>query len=79
MDETEEDTPSKQVGTPRDERLREVEQWAAGGIELKARAAQTARRVLFDELRAGIRWEEIGFGQEAVFAASACAEVRKYR
>ena len=67
MDETEEDTPSgKQVGTPRDERLREVEQWAAGGIELKARAAQTARRVLFDELRAGIRWEEIGFGQEAV-------------
>ena len=50
----------KQVGTPRDERLREIEQWAAGGIELKARAAQTARRVLFDELRAGYAGRKSG-------------------
>jgi hypothetical protein len=62
--------PPRPQPPPEDERLVAVDQWAAGGIELKAGIARTLRRRLFDELRAGIRWEEIGFGQEAAFAAT---------
>lgn len=52
-----------------DAELHAIEQWAGGSIELPARVAQNVRRALFDELRTGIRWEEIGLGQEAVLAA----------
>lgn len=54
---------------PEDERLQAVSQWAGGRVELSQAIARTLRRSLFDELRAGIRWEEIGFGQESVFSA----------
>lgn len=54
---------------PDDPRVRLVDQWAAGKLELNADISRVVRRALFDELRAGIRWEEIGFGQETVFPA----------
>src|SRR5262249_9874740 len=54
---------------PEDERLQAVSQWAGGRVELLQPIARALRSSLFNELKAGIRWEEIGFGQEAVFAA----------
>jgi hypothetical protein len=61
--------PPTPTPTPDDERLHAIDQWAGGRIELRADIARVVRRALFDELRAGVRWEEIGFGQEAVFDA----------
>ncbi len=55
--------------TADDARLQEVSQWAGARVELSQGIARDLRRSLFDELKAGIRWEEIGFRQEAVFAA----------
>jgi hypothetical protein len=55
--------------TAQDVELRAIEQWAGGSFELPAGVARIVRGALFDELRAGIRWEELGFGQDAVLAA----------
>jgi hypothetical protein len=61
--------PARPRLSPEDARLRAIDQWAGGGIELKGEIARVLRQMLFDELKAGIRWEEIGFGQDALFAA----------
>jgi hypothetical protein len=75
------DTPTPQVekpeqppepgdtANPLDEELRAIEQWAGGSFELPAGVARTVRGALFDELRAGIRWDELGFGLENVLGA----------
>jgi hypothetical protein len=55
--------------TAQDDQLYAIEQWAGGSFELPAGVARTVRGALFDELRAGIRWEELGFGSEAVLGA----------
>ena len=51
------------------EELQAIEQWAGGAYELPAGVARAVRGALFDELRAGIRWEEIGFNYDAVLTA----------
>jgi hypothetical protein len=56
-------------GQQEDPRLRLVDQWAAGGLELNAELSRIVRRALFDEIKSSVRWEEIGFGQEAAFTA----------
>ncbi|MGD9676457.1 MAG: protein DpdH [Candidatus Bipolaricaulia bacterium] len=65
------DDPERPVVTPprRDAELEAIDQWAGGKVELPQAVAREVRKALFWELAAGIRWEEIGFGEEAVMSA----------
>ena len=52
-----------------EQELGRIEAWASGRTTLPAEVVRPLRRSLFDEVEAGIRWEEVGFGRDAAFRA----------
>lgn len=47
-----------------DPRLQNIDDWAGGNVALAAELARDLRKALLDEIKAGVRWEEMALSRE---------------